>query len=988
MDDAVSEFYKMQDDALSLIADPIDTVNDKFKMLHETIKDTFSTEQLEKFYEVWGDEVANAGDTKPSDPLEENKTSLDDYMMAFGDLTNVVSKYGQESSKAMELAQAAEKAMAVTQAIRAVIRAWGDPFPLNLVTVPTTIAATGALLASIGAGGGGGGASAPSMQEVNKFNIEAQYNPALDKMDRQIELLEAIERNGSASRIAVDVAGMTFERDYALFVNEAVGELHDRLSQYWGPRDDRQATESALNEYLGFDIGTNIGEANNSGDTEAYVINKNALRDSYNFMRLIQAANTDLIRGTDWEVLFDKGWVGETDTPFNMMIARIGDFTNEFQELLSEYTLSLLDSMDELKSAKDDFMGFYDDITGSLKYENQKIANAFDEVEKLTKGMPLSSYLESEIDNIIALEKYLTEDKINILLQQDPTKLEEQLKILEDLEEQTGLTFENGAEDALNYLESIELVSEAMATSRENIQSFISGLRSDARNLELSAYAVGVNTATSYDDIYKQFELLSSDTLGLTDDELEYLESAIDAVKQSAQDALDAQIKVLEDNNEAQIKALQDEQKSLNEILNEITSNIRTLENLTKSIDDTIYKLRNNDVFGQSSLQNFYDALNEAKGLIGTDDYSALSDAVQKAIGLTSELYDTSNFAGANEMRYTQLLSANEFEDMNIEMLDQLDYLELIEENTRATADALSAEITNLSDSLSSNIQDLNDNLSQDSGLEDLIASLEANGLVQAITPEEAMTLDKATADVMASFQSVLGWTPDTSSDGFQYWLNELLNNPNITSGIGGNIDFSIASGAYNTEWQDEAEAWAKNIGLYDNLIASYNIPTVSTSTTPTSTTTETSSVTPTTSTVTDMINRAIAGGYGESLINSYLSDGVISEDLAKSLFLQYGTDGSLNGLSNSLTYSTLRSVAMANGAYTPFADGGIVTAPTVGLIGEAGYNEAVIPLKDPNDPLQMNEVSKELSDIKKLLIRLAADNNSMLNIERALLQQ
>jgi hypothetical protein len=33
----------------------------------------------------------------------------------------------------------------------------------------------------------------------------------------------------------------------------------------------------------------------------------------------------------------------------------------------------------------------------------------------------------------------------------------------------------------------------------------------------------------------------------------------------------------------------------------------------------------------------------------------------------------------------------------------------------------------------------------------------------------------------------------------------------------------------------------------------------------------------------------------------------------------------------------------------TPFADGGIVTAPTLGLIGEAGYKEAVVPLTDGN---------------------------------------
>lgn len=68
-----------------------------------------------------------------------------------------------------------------------------------------------------------------------------------------------------------------------------------------------------------------------------------------------------------------------------------------------------------------------------------------------------------------------------------------------------------------------------------------------------------------------------------------------------------------------------------------------------------------------------------------------------------------------------------------------------------------------------------------------------------------------------------------------------------------------------------------------------------------------------------------------------------------------------------------------------PFADGGIVTAPTLGMIGEAGYREAVIPLKNPNDPLSMNNVTSELSSIKQLLIKLVADNSKMLTIDRAM---
>lgn len=66
-------------------------------------------------------------------------------------------------------------------------------------------------------------------------------------------------------------------------------------------------------------------------------------------------------------------------------------------------------------------------------------------------------------------------------------------------------------------------------------------------------------------------------------------------------------------------------------------------------------------------------------------------------------------------------------------------------------------------------------------------------------------------------------------------------------------------------------------------------------------------------------------------------------------------------------------------GIFTPFANGGIVTAPTLGLVGEAGYNEAVIPLKDPNDPLQMKGVIAELNALRQEVSSLRADNNTYL---------
>ena len=69
-----------------------------------------------------------------------------------------------------------------------------------------------------------------------------------------------------------------------------------------------------------------------------------------------------------------------------------------------------------------------------------------------------------------------------------------------------------------------------------------------------------------------------------------------------------------------------------------------------------------------------------------------------------------------------------------------------------------------------------------------------------------------------------------------------------------------------------------------------------------------------------------------------------------------------------------------------PFADGGIVTAPTLGLIGEKGYSEAVIPLtrghmeklglaqqKEASRPIQVFVQSPDATSFRRSEAQIAA---------------
>ena len=68
---------------------------------------------------------------------------------------------------------------------------------------------------------------------------------------------------------------------------------------------------------------------------------------------------------------------------------------------------------------------------------------------------------------------------------------------------------------------------------------------------------------------------------------------------------------------------------------------------------------------------------------------------------------------------------------------------------------------------------------------------------------------------------------------------------------------------------------------------------------------------------------------------------------------------------------------------YTPFANGGVVTKPTRGLVAEAGYSEAIIPLKDPNDPLGQKELIKVMQqEMKQLREEMQTTNGELKDIK------
>jgi hypothetical protein len=100
--------------------------------------------------------------------------------------------------------------------------------------------------------------------------------------------------------------------------------------------------------------------------------------------------------------------------------------------------------------------------------------------------------------------------------------------------------------------------------------------------------------------------------------------------------------------------------------------------------------------------------------------------------------------------------------------------------------------------------------------------------------------------------------------------------------------------------------------------------------------------------------------------IQTLISSGVTDDKLAGTIYSSIKRSGGLDAV-HADQWKQLHT----------FSDGGIVTSATLGLIGEAGYNEAVIPLKNPNDPLSMGAVVQELKALRKEVKELRADNKN-----------
>jgi len=700
-----------------------------------------------------------------------------------------------------------------------------------------------------------------------------------------------------------------------------------------------------------------------------------------------------------------KDQVGET-FEYEDILYYLSDMTGKANALITETSDEFQTSIGVYANSLIDVKNIYDDLSGSLKsvydslndnfYANIELAEAQNTVNDLIGDSTFNDYLVGVIDgldsfgtDVASLESKLTSENIS-----------DQISAINTLEATTGESFENNTANALDYLESIELVGEAMAKNQANIKAWEDSfksqgeLASDMLSRIISENLVDVEKTSTmrvrtgdwYDRRWVDethtyvVQEVQANTLSLATT-MEELDGLYVTLKEDADGLTEADKELLDIN-----KAL----------IEQTLSNTYSQKQFADSLNNTETAL----AFAKEQLGEFSD---EAFA-IGDD---GLPTTIDGLIALRQAFLDNDGVIDAYEQAIIDAtLATDPFIDAIEEVSNLLygftsadiDIMKFSDEVTKSTQFLNEAMVALNVDALPQTKQDLIDlyetfRLSDDTidVFEQAIidATLATDPFVEAIE-EIAMTLNDAT--------SIVGDSITNSVSAVQMLLS--AGRDMTTSALVSNGD----SASLMTQFRENLSKTLSSAKVGDVKASTYAQETISTAQAYIQMLEETGATSRDIGFGKARIAQELSlmeGGEIETTLNDIMETSIdylgetspivewlktINGSVSDMSFQEYETQKK-----NEQAYNI---VAEELGIPVPFAEGGIVTKPTLGWMGEAGYpeistNNGVIPLKNPNDPLNSNAIIAELISIKEENKRLTrAVNNLIDNTERQLQTQ
>jgi len=843
-------------------------------------------------------EVTNLGNKQAQEIAANKQAILSAEIAGYSSLAGAMGNMFEEGSKGAKAFGVIQATLGIINAYTAITNAMATPpapvgIALGALVAGQVAPIIGTLASLGGSGGSGGGASAEagyqSQIKQNKADIELSYEPITNRLDQQIALLDAINRQGSSAALKTNSAALSFERDYALWKQDVFsGSLLAPQPSYL----DREGWDNVdtWENSLGFNVFDRVGDYYTSNVWDGYGGYDDSREPTLHYGNEIQLDTnslveddrlldvlTNLINSKAYAGTLGQNAVGNEGDQSDQL-AWLDKMVSELQGKINDWALSSIDTMNNLSDAADDFKDAFDSLTDSTYYADRKLKDSFEQIDKLRGDSTLPDYLSDLVYSIQSTNEFLTDDRFNLLLSKNPEDIEAQTDLLKEFGEVTGHVFKKGAKEALDYIDSIKAVSEAMAQSKQNQKDFIDSFKTDEQLTADKARKLEVSVATTTNELVSLFSTLSGGIGGLTDKELDFLTANKDLIG------------------------------SFDDIIAKYDESIDTLASVIDSVQSTLDKLYGSVLGSSYTMQQYYDAMSRAMRADLTDA-KAYQDLVNDAISKSSVLFDVNNYQTIKDQQFAQLMAAKQFESIQDVSVTQIDYLKYIEANTRESNAHLIAMLQALSD-------DIN----------------------KQYTASNAIVVDTA-------YNEVLG--RDAEAAGANYWSNQ-LSSGNITAD---NLNSTIAQSAIAYSGDGSSTGVTQSV---INESKSNAIDYLANTATPQATSS------------TDAL---VHGIYQKYDLDQYQTD--------DSGYNYWNTQIKTGALSVSDLEATIKKAAEENlnhKVVAKFAEGGIVTAPTLGLIGEAGYNEAVIPLKDSNDPLQTKELVSAIKDLTAIVLQQAED--------------
>jgi len=632
------------------------------------------------------------------DKINLTKQERAEEIAAYSDIAGAMSSFYKEGTAGAAAFQAVQATLGIINGITAIQGAWASgPFPANLPAVAATTAAVLPMidqLISLGGSGSAAGTAMPSRVDTYKQKSEDyadSMKPITDRLDRQIELLQAISGyGGSAIAKQLEDALTTYRIDS---MTNTIKNLGTVGNQFWTPVPRTDGISGSYNTIsAGYKIGSlddYFGSPYEDNIAAGYDKELTRIRTLYGDYVNAKAVTSTSGGLFDYDNTVSKDWYATLNDDYlkqdnnlvqfilklkeNNDLGRFGVTDSEYKTIIEDakstshdFAMSIINSYQTVIDAGKDFKEQYDAIYGPI-YKSKRLTDAFKDVTELMnpKGTSIlarglysnntttksykdfKSFLDDTIKSIDAMN--LTREEVALLNSDNEKDLSKKI----ELETRLSQEFGEGAKQALNFKDSIELVAQALADSRNNIEDWLESFRTRSQSLINMAMNLDPNMkiATAGNELTRLFERLSGGVEGLSNQEKDFL-----------------------DANRAYIQDLQQAQF---DVLN------TALTDLSAVID----KLRGASTTSTQSLSKFKHSMQITQEYLNNKNYEAYNDSLKKTIELSSILTNSDPFSTGNQQKYEQLLAANQFEGMQKAIKPEIDLLTQIRDNTKVTAD-------------------------------------------------------------------------------------------------------------------------------------------------------------------------------------------------------------------------------------------------------------------------------------------------------------